>query len=482
MLSNLALLLASGTLAIACDELPIASWSYDGPPPFQYQTASWDPKVFHKLGGFSPWFPSTGVYGVPGYPGQVPDGCSVDQVQVYMRHAEREASGGTARGIAALVKKLANSTFQSSDPNIQYLQTWNYSYPAEYLSPLGYSDATAAGVAFQHAYSPLLGASFYFNNTGPKIPIRSTDQERVNATANAFAAGMMGFNYSAFSNWLVTPDSSTTFNSTLASNNCPAVNTIDSTANGIFNSYFQPLVRDRLAPLMPGFNLTTNDVGSLMNACPFDSFNRLSPSPICSIFTPEEWLGYNYAYDLNQFDNAGYGGPIGTAWGVGWVAEMIARLNDSAVIPVGSVNTTLDSNPATFPLNSSVYLDFTHDTSLESSLTAMGLFKADYNGNVTLDQIDPNRAWQSALISPMGGRLFVERLQCQSTGNQSTYPFVRMLLNSAVVPLYTLTECNHSWGANQGLCELPLFLESQTFALNGANFSNCYNNYTNVPL
>jgi hypothetical protein len=33
----------------------------------------------------------------------------------------------------------------------------------------------------------------------------------------------------------------------------------------------------------------------------------------------------------------------------------------------------------------------------------MGLLKADYNGNVTLDQIDPNRAWQSAHIAPMGG-------------------------------------------------------------------------------
>lgn len=83
----------------------------------------------------------------------------------------------------------------------------------------------------------------------------------------------------------------------------------------------------------------------MMNACPFDSFRLQKPSPICSIFTEEEWKGYNYAYDLTQFgqpfptlslphqlansdtlaDNAGYGGPIGTAWGVGWVAEMIAR-------------------------------------------------------------------------------------------------------------------------------------------------------------
>ncbi len=49
-------------------------------------------------------------------------------------------------------------------------------------------------------------------------------------------------------------------------------------------------------------------------------------------------------------------------------------------------------------------LDFGTTTALESIITAMGLLKAEYNGNVTLDQIDENRAWQSALISPMGGR------------------------------------------------------------------------------
>ena len=187
------------------------------------------------------------------------------------------------------------------DPNIQYLRTWTYPFPAEYLSPLGFAEATAAGAAFQRAYKDLLGPNFYFNNTSPKLPVRSTDQQRVNATANAFAAGMMGTNYSSLSEWLVTPDSVTDFNSTLASNNCPAVNTISSSVNGIFNSYFQPLVQQRLAPLMSGFNLTLDDIGGLMNACPFDSFNKLEPSPICSIFTDEEWLGYNYAYDLTQF-------------------------------------------------------------------------------------------------------------------------------------------------------------------------------------
>ena len=100
----------------------------------------------------------------------------------------------------------------------------------------------------------------------------------------------------------------------------------------------------------------------------------------------------------------------------------------------------------------------------------MGLLKANYNGNVTLDQIDEDRAWQSALIAPMGGRLFVERLSCPSWGSG---PFVRLLLNEAVLPLYTLDACQHSYGANKGVCDLKSFIKSQKFALSGADFANC---------
>ncbi|KLO20760.1 phosphoglycerate mutase-like protein [Schizopora paradoxa] len=431
--------------------------------PFEYLTSTWYPRsTFTKLGGFSPWFPTTDVYGIDGT--DVPDGCTVNQVQMYSRHHERLASGGTHTAIQALASKIANSTFafKTNDPNLKYLQSFQWTVPAEFLTPVGAASAYAAGVAFLKRYGSLLPENAYFNWTGiPNIPVRSTDQSRVNVTAESFL--------------------SPTFNSTIASANCPASNTISFSANGIFNNYFQPLVVERLSPLMSGFNLTQSDVAALMNACPFDSFVKQRPSPICFIFSAEEWKGFNYAYDLNQFDNAGYGGPIGSAWSVGWVSEMIARLNGSSVTPVGSVNTTLDADPSTFPLNASIMLDFGHDTALESIITAMGLLKANYNGNVTLDQIDENRAWQSALISPMGGKLFVERLSCAANGSKNS-TFVRMLLNSAIMPLHTLPDCEHSWGADKGLCGLSEFIASQSFALHGADFANCSKNFTGVPL
>ena len=107
------LLLVFASLATAQttnDTFPISYWT-PPPPPFEYQTSNWNRSTFTKLGGFSPWFPTTGVYGVPGTQGQVPSGCTVNQVQLYMRHGERQASGGTATSIAALAAKLHNSSF-----------------------------------------------------------------------------------------------------------------------------------------------------------------------------------------------------------------------------------------------------------------------------------------------------------------------------------------------------------------------------------
>jgi hypothetical protein len=116
----------------------------------------------------------------------------------------------------------------------------------------------------------------------------------------------------------------------------------------------------------------------------------------------------------------------------------------------------------------SIYLDFGHDTSLESVITAMQLLPARYDGHVSVKDIDPNRAWQSALIAPMGGRLHVERLKCGGSG-----AYVRMVLNNAVVPLKPLLECASDAYAWAGLCKLDAFLASQTYALNGADFGNC---------
>ena len=67
--------------------------------------------------------------------------------------------------------------------------------------------------------------------------------------------------------------------------------------------------------------------------------------------------------------------PTERAVGFGWVNEFIARL--TGIQPNSSLitneNSTLDDSARTFPLNQTLYFDFTHDTNIVGILTAMGL-------------------------------------------------------------------------------------------------------------
>ncbi|ODN81545.1 hypothetical protein L202_01964 [Cryptococcus amylolentus CBS 6039] len=452
--------------------------------PIEYLTSSWPSTPFTHLSTFSPWHPSPGAHGIPS--SDLPEECSLDMVQVYMRHGEREATGKKQKGIAAAAEKIAGDwDWATDDENLKYLSTWTWTEPTAYLLPLGSATAFAAGVAFQNRYKSLLPDYAYFNWTGvDNIPVRSTpvlrrtvqDEERVHHTAQSFTSGFLGPNYLSRSTWQITPDSDSSFNSTLSPHNCPALDTVSYSSSDTFNDYFLPKVLERLNPLLPeGLNLTEKEVQGLMNACPFDSFRLQRPSPICGLFTEEEWKGYEWAIELTQNDKAGYGGPLGTIKGAGWVTEMIARLNNTYPTQVASINSTLSSSPSTFPLESPIYLDFGHDTTLESIITAMGLLRPEeaYSGNITLEEIDEGRRWKSSVMAPMGARLVVERMSCSGSSAGGTY--VKMILNDATLPLKDLDACATSWGADQGLCGLEAFIESQAYALAGAGFSNCSN-------
>lgn len=65
--------------------------------------------------------------------------------------------------------------------------------------------------------------------------------------------------------------------------------------------------------------------------------------------------------------------PTGRAVGIGYVEEILARLQHHLITkPTAQVNTTLDSNPKTFPLGQTLNFDFSHDTNIAGILTAFG--------------------------------------------------------------------------------------------------------------
>lgn len=162
-----------------------------------------------------------------------------------------------------------------------------------------------------------------------------------------------------------------------------------------------------------------------------------------------------------------YGQKLGRVQGVGYVNELIARLTNSPVHDETQTNRTLDSNPATFPLNRSIYADFSHDDQIVAIYAALGLF----NISTPLDPTkpDPNRGWRASEIIPFSSRMVVERLSCRQG------PSIRIFVNDEIQPL---SFC----GANpkDGVCTLGAFVQSQSYARNNGDgdFEKCSLNPT----
>lgn len=146
----------------------------------------------------------------------------------------------------------------------------------------------------------------------------------------------------------------------------------------------------------------------------------------------------------------------------------MARLRNHTLGYSGSqINVTLDNNTETFPLNQSLYLDFSHDTNIISILTAFGLKQ--------FSQLLPNSThpgthnFTVSHLTPFGARLDIEIIQTPKplAADRSGYlpsggktKYVHFILNQRTVPLgWSLPECDPQ--RLDGWCEFDAFLREQ---------------------
>lgn len=165
-----------------------------------------------------------------------------------------------------------------------------------------------------------------------------------------------------------------------------------------------------------------------------------------------------------------YGGNLGRVQGVGYVNELLARLTGQPVRDNTQTNRTLDASPETFPLDRTLYADFSHDNEMVAIYSALGLFRQHLLPGQKLDPVKPSplSTWILSNMVPFSARMVVERLQC--TGPLPLGTFVRILVNDALQPL-------EFCGGVAGLCELHAFVASQRYARHDGDgdFEKCYN-------
>ncbi|KZP27638.1 acid phosphatase [Athelia psychrophila] len=399
----------------------------------------------------TPYFPAAGYQSLP-------RNCRVTQVSLIQRHGARQPAIKEVAPIQKALHKL-RSAQGYSDPKLLFLRNYTYDLGEGDLLPFGAQESSSAGALQYERYSNLV--------TPDCLPfVRTASGIRVVDSAGNWTAGFSMTTYNP-EPLLIIPEN---LNNTLVKNMCPNAGRAGEQSR-YWRSIFASPIAARLNKGAPGAGLGTSDVLYLMTLCPLETVAKGVISPVCDLFTEEEFEGYEYYHDLDEYYGFGYGQDLGRVQGVGYVNELLARLIGQPVKDHTQTNRTLDASSTTFPLNRTIYADFSHGSIMISIYSAIGIFQQDKPLDPGLP--DPDRTWVMAKMIPFAGRMVTERVECQipvrGVGVRVT-EYVRILVNDAV---QSLKFCG---AGRDGLCELDAFVRSQAYArANGdCDFERCY--------
>ena len=230
---------------------------------------------------------------------------------------------------------------------------------------------------------------------------------------------------------------------------------------------------------------------SAQTLCPYETV-AFGYSSFCDLFTYQEWQGFEYSIDLSFAGNNYFESPTGRAVGIGYVEEVLARLtNHTLTSATAQDNITLDNNTVTFPLNQTLYFDFSHDTNIAAILTAFGL--TQFAPVLPTSGPPPNQQLIVSHLQPFGARVDIEiinapqpvaanRTEVANTSYTAGPPtsYVHFIINQRTLPLgASFPSCGNR---TDGWCELSTFITIQQQSLANATYDYaCNGNYPPVP-
>ena len=394
-----------------------------------------------------------------------------------------------------------------------------------YLTGLGAATEVMAGVTFWNRYGrTLYNASLgqtaynatYANGTARRKPVlRTTGQSRIQNSEINWALGFFGTsfevvpdatlaNFTSPYDVVVIPEGGTENNTLASYDSCPNDN-IDSIGligdDDLF-TYIPKYLTNATARLQryvpSGLQLTTNDTYAMQSICAYET-QYIGQSDFCGLFTADEWAGFENTLDIEYFYDYAWGNPTGRAQGIGYIQELLARLQSQYIdVSNSSVNSSYDNNAEQFPLGEPFYADFSHDDIIISALAALSI---DYlRDPPSLSAVPPakNRTFVLSNLTPFGGQMTTEVIGCgcsnpseQAKARTQYYPtqygydpsnasnkFIRMRVNNGILPLGSIPGGACS-GRKDGMCSMTSFLQATSNATNLANYQYaCFANYT----
>ncbi|POS86286.1 phosphoglycerate mutase-like protein [Erysiphe pulchra] len=440
-----------------------------------------DQNIFQLMGHLSPYFPNPDGFGVYEYP--LPVDAKIAQVQVLSRHGARYPTTGDP--IINFGQKISNlkGKFKAKG-SLAFLNDWKYKLGQAILVPRGRQELFSNGILHYYQYGQLY-------NTDTKIIARTTTQDRMLKSAENFLSGFFGLDWTnnATIEVIIEADG---FNNSLAGyENCKnSKNFLSEGGKNASEEWIGIYLHEatsRFQSLLEGIEWDVMDTYAAQSMCPYETV-AYGYSAFCQLFTYEEWEGFEYAIDLWFAGSSAFQSPTGRAIGIGYVQETVARLqNHTLDYSHSQINVTLDNNTETFPLNQTLYFDFSHDTNIMSILTAFG-FK-QFNEFLPADHHPGPHNLTVSHLEPFGARLDIEVIKTpypltaqrtyDKSGKETTY--LHFILNQRTLPLgFSFPECGSD--RLDGWCELDTFLKLQENAAELARYDYaCNGDYEVVP-
>ncbi|KAF3031790.1 hypothetical protein E8E12_000864 [Didymella heteroderae] len=411
------------------------------------------PKTTHFWGQYSLWYSVPSEIEV-----EPPEGCHVTFANVLSRHGGRDPTAGKSLAYALLIANIQNTSTAFPD-EFAFLKHYEYKLGADELTDAGRQEMVNSGAHFFHRYRQLVKKHTPF--------VRAGGQHRVVESAEQWLSGIAQSLDQKPNKVDVIIHEGTEWNNTLSHDVCPAfTGSPGYEAQRLWASKFVPPIQERVNAKL-GTDLSATYIVYLMDMCPFDTLAHPTAkvSPFCHLFTEKEWHEYDYFQTLGKYYGYGVGNPLGATQGAGYVNELLARLQNKPVQDSTNTNRTLDSDPATFPLDRNVYADFSHDNDISGVLAALGLYNQTKPLSKTaVESTKDTHGYSAAWTVPFASRLYVEKLQCSGAKED----FVRIIVNDRVQSLDFCGADRH------GRCTLSKFVESQSFSRGGGLWSQCY--------
>ncbi|KAI5244163.1 phosphoglycerate mutase-like protein [Aureobasidium subglaciale] len=369
------------------------------------------------MSGIAPYFEPEN----PPFDPAAPQGCNVSRAAYLVRHAAIYANDFDYESyIEPFVKKLEASQGNSSinwdrSHALSFLTTWTSPIEdedIEKLSKVGNLEAMQLGVDVYERYP-----SF-------KQPAKiwTSSAERTVLSAESFNEGF-AIKENETEIVQIGEYKETGADSLTPYKACPAYSgSRGSSQSMVFQNMYTAPIISRFRHEVPSFNWTASDIYGMQQLCGYETVIR-GDSPFCSLdlFSPNEWLQFEYTNDIMYHHNTGYGNPASGAIGYPWLK---------------SNTDLLMSNNA----SQDIYVSFTHRELPPTVLVALGLFNNtafsasdDVNATMPNDGINPQRVWQSSRFMSFLTNIAIERLECDSFGYQDnsnqTGEYYRVLVN-----------------------------------------------------